>query len=144
MPGTGPGGGTPLRRDMPRHQRGGGKARIGQHLPLGVPRHVGGTHGTLMAHQPRHQPEMAVGKVHHRQEPLPLGIRRRRTLQRHGHARNRTRTDTNGGRDPLRNVVPDEFAPADRVRPHHHPQRLPATAEKPRAHRPEPRPENLV
>ena len=55
----------------------------------GVPGRVVPRRSRLMAYQRRHPGQLALVQVYHRQEPLPLGLLRRRPLQRYGHARDR-------------------------------------------------------
>ena len=58
----------------------GQKGRLHQYLPLGLPRHLGKRVGPFVAHQQRHSAALEFSEIHHREEPLSVGIRRRRAL----------------------------------------------------------------
>ena len=77
----------PLHGHRQRDQGDGPHGHRFQHLPLVVPRRVGGQRGQLVAYRQRHRSVVVARGPHPRHEPLPVGFRQPRSLQRHGHAR---------------------------------------------------------
>ena len=59
--------------------------------------------------------QMEFSKRYYRKELISFRLCYRRTLQRHGYARNRTWTETQRRRSPFWNVVHHEFSPANRM-----------------------------
>ena len=86
-----------------------------EHLPVGLSGYVGQWPGTFLENQFGYKSIVGIGEIHHFQEHVSFGFCRRRSLQRYGHAGDRTRAETGGGRDTFRYVVYLEFPASDRL-----------------------------